>query len=45
VPSAEIALAVASALKAEKLFFLSVHDRLQVPPLIKDLEKRPDGSL
>jgi amino-acid N-acetyltransferase len=46
VPSVEIALAVSSALKAEKLFFLSVHDRLQVKNLnIEDLETRPDGSL
>jgi amino-acid N-acetyltransferase len=46
VPSAEIALAVASALKAEKLFFLSVHERLKGEnPFIKDLEKRPDGSI
>jgi len=47
VPSAEIALAISSALKAEKLFFLSVHDRLQVKNFnIKEaLETRPDGSL
>ncbi|MDR2942764.1 MAG: amino-acid N-acetyltransferase [Treponema sp.] len=47
VPSAEIALAVAGALNAEKLFFLSVHDRLRVKNLsdIEDLEIRPDGSL
>jgi len=47
VPSAEIALAVSSALKAEKLFFLSVHDRLQVKTfnIKEDLETRPDGSL
>jgi len=47
VPSAEIALAVSSALKAEKLFFLSVHDRLQVKTFntTEDLETRPDGSL
>jgi amino-acid N-acetyltransferase len=47
VPSAEIALAVASALHAEKLFFLSVHDRLQVKTfnIEEDLETRPDGSL
>jgi amino-acid N-acetyltransferase len=47
VPSAEIALAVASALRAEKLFFLSVHDRLQVKTfnIKEDLETRPDGSL
>jgi len=47
VPSVEIALAVSSALKAEKLFFLSVHDRLQGKNFIinEDLETRPDGSL
>ncbi len=46
VPSAEIALAAASALKAEKLFFLSVHDRPLVKNLnMEDLETRPDGSL
>jgi amino-acid N-acetyltransferase len=47
VPSVDIALAVSSALKAEKLFFLSVHDRLQVKNFDKkeDLETRPDGSL
>jgi amino-acid N-acetyltransferase len=47
VPSVEIALAVSSALKAEKLFFLSVHDRLQAKNLIikEELETRPDGSL
>jgi amino-acid N-acetyltransferase len=47
VPSAEIALAVSSALRAEKLFFLSVHDRLQVKNfnIKEDLETRPDGSL
>jgi amino-acid N-acetyltransferase len=46
VPSVEIALAVSSALKAEKLFFLSVHDRPQVKNLnMEDLETRPDGSL
>jgi amino-acid N-acetyltransferase len=47
VPSAEIALAVASALNAEKLFFLSVHGRLQVKNLNlkEELETRPDGSL
>jgi amino-acid N-acetyltransferase len=47
VPSVEIALAVSSALRAEKLFFLSVHDRLQVKNfnINEDLETRPDGSL
>jgi amino-acid N-acetyltransferase len=47
VPSAEIALAVASALNAEKLFFISVHDRLKVKNInIKEgFETRPDGSL
>jgi amino-acid N-acetyltransferase len=47
VPSAEIALAVSSALHAEKLFFLSARDRMQVKNFnIKEsFEKRPDGSL
>jgi amino-acid N-acetyltransferase len=47
VQSDEIALAVSSVLKAEKLFIISVHDKLKADfyNLSEKLKTRPDGRL
>ena len=47
VPSDEIAIAVAAALGAIKLFFVSVHERLRMDScgLPKNIETREDGSI